>query len=61
MLSAPLSAGIPVRLDADYLEVPPSGPQAVVRAAVEVSGLRFHEAQGRQQATVDLVGGVFDA
>ena len=61
-LATPLpAAGIPVRLTVDYLDLPPAGPQAVVRAHVDVTGLPWREAEGRRRADVDLVGGVFDA
>jgi hypothetical protein len=61
-LSAPLpSNGIPVRLTADYLALPPAGPQAIVQALVDVAGLRWQSIEGRHRATVELVGGVYDA
>jgi hypothetical protein len=50
-----------VRLTVDYLDLPPAGPQAIVRAHVDVAGLPWREAEGRRRADVDLVGGVFDA
>lgn len=62
VLNAPIPAnGIPVRLTTDYLDLPPAGPQAVVRAHVDLAGLRWQEVQGRQQAALELVGGVYDA
>ena len=61
-LAAPLpAAGLPVRLSIDYLDLPPAGPQAIVRAHVDVGGLPWREAEGRRRADLDLVGGVFDA
>jgi hypothetical protein len=62
LLTAPLPAtSLPVRLSADFVDLPPAGPQVVVRARVDGAALRFTEAGGRRQATVDLVGGVRDA
>jgi VWFA-related protein len=52
---------IPVRLAADYLQVPPSGPQAIIRAHVDLSQLRWEEADGRRRASVELAAGVYDA
>jgi VWFA-related protein len=61
-LDAPLPQnGTPVQMTADYLELPPAGPQVVVRAHVDLSGIRWREAGERRQATVELVCGVYDA
>jgi VWFA-related protein len=61
-LEAPLPpSGAPVQMSADYLELPPAGPQVVVRAHVDLSGIRWREAGERRQATLDLVCGVYDA
>ena len=60
-LAAPLpAAGLPVRLSIDYLDLLLAGPQAIVRAHVDVGGLPG-EAEGRRRADLDIVGGVFDA
>ena len=57
-LGAPLpAAGIPVRLAIDYVDLPPAGPQALVRAHVDVTGLPWRKAEGRRRADVELVGG----
>lgn len=62
ILAAPLPAqGIPVRLTADFLDIPPEGPQALLRARIDVAGLEWREAEGRHRATVALVGGFYDA
>jgi VWFA-related protein len=62
LLKAPVpESGLSVRLTADYLDLPPVGPQAVVRAHVDLAGLSWREVEGRQRATVDLLGGAFDA
>jgi VWFA-related protein len=53
--------GLPVRLTADFLDVPPEGPQALVRARIDLSGLQWREMAGRQHATVTLVGGFYDS
>jgi VWFA-related protein len=61
-LSAPIPlSGVPVRLRADYLDLPPAGPQAIVQAHVDVSGLPWRVVDGRHQAAVELVGVVYDA
>jgi len=62
ILAAPLATrGIPVRLTADFLDIPPAGPQVLLRARIDVAGLEWREAEGRHHATVALVGGVYDA
>jgi VWFA-related protein len=61
LLAAPIPAGgIPVRLAADYVDLPPAGAQAIVQANVDLAGVRWHEVGGRRQATLELVGGVYD-
>jgi VWFA-related protein len=63
MLSADLPATpeIPVRLTADFLDVPATGAQGVVRAHVDLASLRWQPAGARRQAFLDAWGGVFDA
>lgn len=53
--------GVPIRLTVDYLDLPPTGPQAVVRAHVDVGRLAWTESEGRERAQLDLVGALFDA
>jgi VWFA-related protein len=61
-LSAPLPPnGLPIRMTADYLDLPPGGPQVVVQAYVDLAGLPWRVADGRRRSTVELVGGVYDA
>ncbi|HUL78001.1 MAG TPA: hypothetical protein VL691_12115, partial [Vicinamibacteria bacterium] len=60
-LGAPLPPnGVPVRLTADYVDLPPAGPQAIVQAHVDVAGLRWEVVEGRHRTAVELVGGVYD-
>jgi VWFA-related protein len=62
LLSAPIDAGgIPVVLRADYVDLPPTGSQVLVRAQVDLANMRWQEAAGRHRADVELLGGVFDA
>jgi len=62
VLSAPIDAGgIPVALRADYVDLPPAGSQVLVRAQVDLSKMRWEEAEGRHRADVELLGGVFDS
>jgi hypothetical protein len=49
--------GLPLRLAANYLELPPAGSLAIVRAHVDVGSV---EAEGGTLA-VDLLGGVYDS
>jgi hypothetical protein len=62
LLTAPIDAGgIPVTLRADYVNLPPTGSQVLVRAHVDLSRLRWQDADGRKTADVELLGAVFDA
>jgi VWFA-related protein len=62
ILGSPVpEGGVPVQLIADYLELPPNGPQAVVRAYVDVGRLAWQEAEGRRRAALELIGGLYDA
>jgi VWFA-related protein len=62
VLSAPIDAGgIPVALRADYVDLPPAGSQVLVRAQVDLSKMRWQEAEGRHRADVELLGSVFDS
>jgi VWFA-related protein len=61
-LRAPMPAnGIPVQVSADYLDLPPDGPQAIVQARVDVRGLNWRIAGDRRSAHVDVAGAFFDA
>jgi VWFA-related protein len=61
-LSAPLPPnGIPVSVSADYLDLPPEGPQAIVQALVDLAGLTWRETDGRHRADIEVLGGFYDA
>jgi hypothetical protein len=61
-LSAPLPPnGIPVSVSADYLDLPPEGPQAIVQARVDLAGLSWRETDGRYRADIEVLGGFYDA
>jgi VWFA-related protein len=62
VLTAPIDAGgIPISLRADYVDLPPTGSQVLVRAQVDLSKMRWQDAEGRKRADLELLGGVFDA
>lgn len=62
LLAAPLATrGIPVRLTADFLDIPPEGSQALLRARIDLTGLEWRDMEGRHRTTVALVGGLYDA
>lgn len=61
LLSHVSGGGMAVRLTADWFELPPSGPRAVVRAHLDLSRVFWQEAQGRHRAEIEIVGGVYDA
>ncbi len=54
------SGGVPVRLLADYLDLPPEGPQAVVQAQVDLTGLPWQIVEGRHRTQLELLGGAYD-
>ncbi len=59
-LAQPLpGGGIPVSVDAAFLDLPATGPQALVRAHVELAGLVWDKAEGRNHATVELLGSAY--
>jgi VWFA-related protein len=66
LLATPLPAApqpaevLPVRLAADYLDLPPDGSQAIVRAHVALDKLTWARVDGRRRVGVELAGGVYD-
>ena len=61
-LGAPApSGGVPVQLATAYVDLPPVGPQALVGAHVDLDRLEWRKADKRERATVEIVGGVYDA
>ncbi len=61
-LGAPVPEhGVPVLVAADYLDLPPEGPQAIVQVQVAVTGLRWQMAGDRRKTSVEILGGVYDA
>jgi hypothetical protein len=61
VLDAPVAAHpLPVQLLVDYLDLPPSGGQAVVHARVDLASLNWRQAEGRRRAELDVVSGVYD-
>jgi hypothetical protein len=54
--------GVPtaVRMRADFVALPPTGSQAVVRAHVPVAGLAWRKEDARLRAALDVVGGAYD-
>jgi len=54
-------SGTPLRLTADYVEMPPNGAHALVRAQMPLTKLDWDKVDGRKHATVHLIGGVYDA
>jgi VWFA-related protein len=60
-LGAPVPpGGVPVLLTADYLDLPPEGPQAIVQVRVAVAGLRWQQVGDRHKTDVEVLGGVYD-
>jgi len=52
--------GVPIRMSADFLDAPPDGPQVLIRAHVDLAGIRFDRAADRQKADVEVLGVVYD-
>jgi VWFA-related protein len=55
----PLS-GIPLRMAADFVDLPPRGPQLVVRAHIDLGGVRFVRDGELYLADVEVVTVVYD-
>jgi VWFA-related protein len=52
--------GVPMRMTADFIDLPPAGPQAVVRTHLDVSGVPFVPAGDRFAADLEIAGAVYD-
>jgi VWFA-related protein len=52
--------GIPVRLVADFVDLPPDGPRALVKAHIDVGQLGFERKIDHQAAELDVAGAVYD-
>jgi VWFA-related protein len=52
--------GVPMRMSADFIDLPPAGPQAVVRARLDVSGVPFEPRADRYEADVEIAVAVYD-
>ena len=51
---------LPVRLSADYVQLPPAGPQALVRVHVDLASLGLVPVAGRVHDVIELAGEVYD-
>jgi VWFA-related protein len=52
--------GIPVRLVADFVELPPDGPRALVKAHIDVGQVGFERKIDHHAAELDVAGVVYD-
>jgi VWFA-related protein len=52
--------GVPMRMSADFIDLPPAGSQAVIRTQLDVSGVPFVPADGRYSADLEIAGAVYD-
>ena len=52
--------GIPVRMVVDYIDLPPDGPRALIKAHVDVRGVGFEKTEQGHVAELDVAGAVFD-
>jgi len=52
--------GVPMRLSADFIDLPPAGPQAVIRTQIDVSGVPFVPKDHRYAADLEIAGAVYD-
>jgi VWFA-related protein len=53
-------ADVPLEMAADFVALPPDGPQLVIRAHVDLNGVPFETKGDRRQAELELVGVVYD-
>jgi hypothetical protein len=56
---APLQ-GIPLKMAVDFVDLPPDGPQIIVKAHVDVNGFPVHVEGDRRRAEVEFLGVVYD-
>jgi VWFA-related protein len=61
LLDKPPTSGGAVRLDAFYVDLPPQGPQALLRAHVDLTHIAWEKIADHRRASVELVGGAYDA
>jgi len=52
--------GVPVQMAAEFVDVPPGGPQLVVKARIDLAGIPFEAAGERHRNELDMVGVVYD-
>jgi VWFA-related protein len=52
--------GVPMRMSADFIDLAPAGPQAVIRTHLDVSGVPFVPAGDRYAADLEIAGAVYD-
>jgi VWFA-related protein len=52
--------GVPMRMSADFIDLPPQGSQAVIRTHLDVSGVPFVPAGDRYAADLEIAGAVYD-
>jgi VWFA-related protein len=52
--------GVPMRMSADFIDLPPAGPQAVIRTHLDVSGVPFVPTGDRYAADLEIAGAVYD-
>jgi VWFA-related protein len=52
--------GVPMTMSADFIDLPPAGPQAVIRTHLDVSGVPFVPSGDRYAADLEIAGAVYD-
>jgi VWFA-related protein len=52
--------GVPLEMALDFVDLPPQGPQAVVRARVDLAGLPLATSGDRRQGELEVLGIVYD-
>jgi len=52
--------GVPMRMSADFIDLPPAGSQAVIRTQLDVSGVPFTPKNDRYAADLEIAGAVYD-
>jgi VWFA-related protein len=52
--------GVPLHVRADFVDLPPQGSQAVIRAHVDLSRVPFREVGDRFETDIEIAGAVYD-
>jgi VWFA-related protein len=59
--AADVTGAAPLRVTADFVDLPPAGSQAILRTHLDLARLPWTKEAGRHRATVEIIGGLYDS